>query len=269
MKREGSYYSVVLGWQTRANEEIECCLIHTTEVKAVKPTAVTKSLIRNPFRKSNKRQRLLSIKGGQSVDPALSSDQQPPILGPLIQIDCRDSSDEADLDSREEDDLIIHGDTSQIELVLPQVLFQEESQIRDDRWQYLFLSYKVHFEDDPWIAAKRGDLEALKAFGNRIDWTQVDDFECTPLYYACHSGAARDVMVVKYLLDMWPGKIPSEILTRCKKNAINLSVIKLLENPNDANILLAREKKPDCFTSPSSYFLDGWNIFEEEESGDY
>jgi hypothetical protein len=138
MKSDGSYYSVVLGWHTRANEEIECCLIHTTEVKAMKPTAVTKSLIRNPFRKSNKRQRLLSFDDGQSVRSAASSDQQPPILGPLIQIDCRESSEEADLDSREEDDLIIHGDASQIELVLPQVFFlREESNIRD-RWQYLF-----------------------------------------------------------------------------------------------------------------------------------
>lgn len=268
MKPNGSYYSVVLGWHTRANEEIECCLIHTTEVKAMKPTAVTKSLIRNPFRKGNKRQRSLSVDDGQSVDPAASRDQQPPILGPLIQIDCRDSSEEADFDSREEDDLIIHGDASQIELVLPQVLFREESNVRD-RWQYLFLSYKVHYDDDPWIAAKRGDLEALKAFRNRIDWTEEDDFECTPLYYACHSGAARDVMVVKYLIDMWPGKIPSEILSRCKKNAINLSVIKLLENPNDANALHAAKKKADCLTNPSSYFFEGWNIFEEEEFGDY
>lgn len=264
MKRDGSYYSVVLGWQTRANDEIECCLIHTTPTKDVKPTAVTKSLFLKSFRMSKRKRACLPIK--TNMDAGTASDNRPaPILGPLVQIECRDASEEAD-QTIHEDDLIIHGDTSQIEMVLPHVLFRDASHVRD-RWQCFFLSYEVDFDDDPWTAAKRGDLQALKLFSG-VDWTKADDFESTPLYYACHSGAATDIMVVKYLLDVWPGPIPLEVLSRCKKNAINSSVVRLLEDSNNLNAIFSTRDDTDCF-SGSSYFLEGWNIFEEEERYDY
>ena len=265
MKRDGSYYSVVLGWQTRANDEIECCLIHTTPTKDVKPTTLTKSLFLNSFRMSKRKRACVPIE--TSVDAAaVTNDNRPaPILGPLVQIECRDATEDADQVIRD-DDLIIHGDTSQIEMVLPHVLFRDASHVRD-RWQYFFLSYEVDFDDDPWAAAKRGDLQALKSF-NGVDWTKTDDFESTPLYYACHSGAAADIMVVKYLLDVWPGTIPVEVLMRCKKNAINSNVARLLENSDNSNELFARRDSTDCF-SGSNYFLEGWNIFEEEEHYDY
>lgn len=264
MKSDGSYYSVVLGWQTRANDEIECCLIHTTTTKAAKPITVTKSLIfLNNVRMNKRKRSCVPIKACIDATAITDDDQRSPILGPLVQIECRDATDDADQHQlQREDDLIIHGDTSQIELILPHVLFRGAPPIRD-QWHYFFWSYQVDFDDDPWAAAKRGDLQALQSFAG-IDWTKTDDFESTPLYYACHSGAATDILVVKYLLDVWPGPISPEVLSRCKKNAINSSVVQLLADSKNSSALAARREKPDCF-SGSSFFLEGWNIFEEEE----
>ena len=266
MKREGSHYSVVLGWQTRAEDEIECCLIHTTTTEAVEPTIVTKSLFFDAIRSKKRKRGCLQIQSFIDAAVATNEDRSAPILGPLVQIECRDATDDADQRLQCNDDPIIHGDSSQIELILPHVLFSEAPYVRD-RWQYFFWSYQVASDDDPWAAAKRGDLQALQSFTG-IDWTKTDDFESTPLYYACHSGAATDIMVVKYLLDEWPGPIPLEVLSRCKKNAINSSVQQLLVDSKDVSALAAAREKSDCF-SGSSYFLQGLNIFEEGECFDY
>ena len=215
----------------------------------------------NPFRKN----KLNSMHVSGEERTYQVGEDQPSLVGPLVQIDCRDATEEADEWRDKGDDLIIHGDTYQVELILPHVLFREEAE-KHDRWHHLFLSYKINYDDDQWAAAKRGDLEALKAFTG-IDWTEEDDFESTPLYYGCHSGAARDIMVVKYLLDVWPGQVAPEIAERCKKNAINARVVRLLENTNDASILTPVAESDDFFYENSC--VGGWNIFEEEECDDY
>jgi hypothetical protein len=220
----------------------------------------------NTFRKKKRKRGCVQIE--TCIDAAVTTNEYRPApsLGPLVQVEFREATEDADQQLQSEDDLIIHGDSSQIELILPHVLFCEAPRVRD-RWQYFFWSYQVDFDDDPWAAAKRGDLQALRSFTG-TDWTKTDDFESTPLYYACHSGAATDIMVVKHLLDVWPGPIPLEVLSRCKKNAINSSVVQLLVDSNNLNALAAAREKPDCF-SGNSYFLEGWNIFEEEECSDY
>jgi hypothetical protein len=124
--------------------------------------------------------------------------------------------------------------------------------IRTDRWIELYTPYNATIRSmtastvdsdsggsdeegtcvdvDPWVAAKRGDLKALMS--RPFDWKKEDAFQNTPLYYACHSGCARGgLRLVQFLLDEWPDdEIPRELLDRCKKNALNASVARLLAN---------------------------------------
>lgn len=79
--------------------------------------------------------------------------------------------------------------------------------------------------DDPWRAAKRGDLVALKQFHctGKVDWLAKDEFQNTPLYYACQSGAINDIMVVPFLL--WVSQLNDDkILEKCSKIAVNKKV---------------------------------------------
>jgi hypothetical protein len=128
-------------------------------------------------------------------------------------------------------------------------------------------------DDDPWTAARRGDLEALWRWTHH-DWTREDDFGNTPLYYACHSGAARNLRVVSFLLEQWPNptdsSIPLPILDRCKKNAINPYVVRLLEQPENADtILLEASQQNNDHGSESSSVGGGFGMFGEEDDGDY
>ena len=85
-------------------------------------------------------------------------------------------------------------------------------------------------EEDAWNAAKRGDLDALEQFDEQgFDWTLEDDFHCPPIYYACHSGAAINIGAVRFLLKVHPTTLPDDIYGRCRKNAINGNVVKLLD----------------------------------------
>jgi hypothetical protein len=102
-----------------------------------------------------------------------------------------------------------------------------------------FLDRVIDVEaDDQWRAAKRGDLKALQSFASRdnFDVTLEDDFGCTALYYGCHSGAitAWGLELVLFLLEKWPtAMIPKPILERCRKNAINRDVVRLLDGDKD------------------------------------
>ena len=79
--------------------------------------------------------------------------------------------------------------------------------------------------DTPWRAAKRGDLNALKQFhaNGNVDWMAKDEFDNIPLYYACHTGALVDIMVVPFLL--WVTSLQDQqILEKCMRNAVNRQV---------------------------------------------
>jgi hypothetical protein len=90
-------------------------------------------------------------------------------------------------------------------------------------------------DDDPWRAAKRGDTNELKRLHatRKINWAGEDNFHNTPLYYACHSGAIVDINVVSFLLKVTPIKDP-RLLDRCRKNAINQDVVKVLDGKQKA-----------------------------------
>jgi hypothetical protein len=91
---------------------------------------------------------------------------------------------------------------------------------------------------DPFTAAKRGNLNALKEWNNAhpdYDWSEIDDFGNTALYYACSQSSTGgpvvlNLIIVKYLLDLWPvTQIPPATLERCKACAVHESIIDLLE----------------------------------------
>ena len=92
-----------------------------------------------------------------------------------------------------------------------------------------FYSQELVKCEDPWNAAKRGDLQALHCCHHIVDWTREDEFNSPPLYYACHSGAAVNLEVVRFLLQVYPTRLPATLFERCRKNAINVNVVKLLE----------------------------------------
>eukprot|EP00934_Nitzschia_sp_Nitz4_P007155 Nitzschia sp. Nitz4//scaffold144_size56818//1877//2980//NITZ4_006526-RA/size56818-processed-gene-0.75-mRNA-1//-1//CDS//3329536483//7145//frame0 len=95
--------------------------------------------------------------------------------------------------------------------------------------------------DDPWSAARRGDLQALEQrWKNRHDWTLEDRNGNTPLYYACQSGGARDLRVVLFLLKQWPSTqhIPEPIMESCQMDAANEFVAELLRFPDQAERII-------------------------------
>lgn len=108
-------------------------------------------------------------------------------------------------------------------LVKPLFEFDAASVLSAESTHALFRS------DDPWRAAKRGDLTALKQFhaSGKVDWMAKDDFRNVPLYYGCQSGAIADIMVVPFLL--WVTPLRNEkILEKCRKNAVNQQVRSIL-----------------------------------------
>mmetsp|Transcript_18946 Transcript_18946/g.35341 ORF Transcript_18946/g.35341 Transcript_18946/m.35341 type:complete len:497 (+) Transcript_18946:2-1492(+) len=134
--------------------------------------------------------------------------------------------------------------------------------------------------DDPWSAAKRGDVDAIQQWtaDKSWDWRQEDEFGNTALFYACHSGAAINITIVKLLLDQWPvDQIPPEVMDRCKLNALNKSVVKMLENPEDAeNIIVESVSDLELIEEgddEETLHLRKWLLYDleegEEEEGDY
>jgi hypothetical protein len=108
-------------------------------------------------------------------------------------------------------------------LVKPLFEFDEASILSVESTRALFQS------DDPWQAAKRGDLTALKQFhtSGKVDWIAKDDFRNIPLYYACKSGAITDIMVVPFLLWVTPLR-DDKTLEKCRKSAANKQVRSIL-----------------------------------------
>jgi hypothetical protein len=138
------------------------------------------------------------------------------------------------------------------------------------------------YEDDPWCAAKRGDIDAIQQWveDKHWDWSQVDDFGNTALFYACHSGAAINLAIVKVLLDQWPvDQIPANVMDRCKLNALNRSVVKMLENPDTAeDIIVATLSDLELCEEgddEETLHLRKWLLYdleegeEDEEDSDY
>jgi hypothetical protein len=75
-------------------------------------------------------------------------------------------------------------------------------------------------------------------------------------------------------MEQWPnpacGSIPLPLLDRCKKNAINYHVVRLLEQPENADaILLKASQQNDDHGSESSSVGGGFGMFGEEDDGDY
>ena len=113
---------------------------------------------------------------------------------------------------------------SKSSLVKPLFEFDSGSILSAESTETLFQN------DDPWRAAKRGDLTTLKQFhtSGKVDWLAKDEFRNIPLYYACHSGAIADVMVVPFLL--WVTPLTNEkIVDKCIKNAVNQQVRSILK----------------------------------------
>jgi hypothetical protein len=164
--------------------------------------------------------------------------------------------------------------------IMPSPVSEENSHGSDTR-------EKIHetdttLDDDPWCAAKRGDVDAIQKWtiDKAHDWSQKDAFGNTALFYACHSGAAIDITIVKQLLDQWPvDQIPADVLDRCKLNAINTSVIQMLKNPADAEKIAfsvmsdAGHRDPPIWKDDDeSLHLSKWLLYDVEEGdeeGDY
>jgi hypothetical protein len=148
-------------------------------------------------------------------------------------------------------------------------------------------THKCQHADDPWSAAKRGDVNALQKWtsDDNHDWSQKDEFGNTALFYACHSGASINISIVKEILDQWPvDQIPPDVLDRCKLNAINSSVVNMLKHPAEAEkivfaVLSDAERcrdEPILKDDDESLHLSKWLLYdveegdeEEEEEGDY
>jgi len=95
--------------------------------------------------------------------------------------------------------------------------------------------------DSPWLAAKRGDMNALEnRWKYRHDWTLEDEHGNTPLYYACRYGGEKNLRVVLFLLQQWPSNqhIPPDLMNRCKLEAANVYVQELLINPCHAEAII-------------------------------
>lgn len=95
--------------------------------------------------------------------------------------------------------------------------------------------------DDPWAAAKRGDLETLEnRWKNRHDWTLENEEGDTPLYLACRYGGARNPRVVLFLLQQWPQyiHIPESLLRKCIHDSANIHVEEILIHPSHAEMII-------------------------------
>jgi hypothetical protein len=124
-----------------------------------------------------------------------------------------------------------------------------------------YVECSLDHEENPWNAAKRGDLQVLHSCNNVVDWTSEDEFNSPPLYYACHSGAAVNLEVVRFLLQMYPTRLPPNLFDRCCKNAINRNVVKLLEAAR-ANVDLSQVKLQPEEENGDEYL--GFPLHDEE-----
>jgi hypothetical protein len=118
--------------------------------------------------------------------------------------------------------------------------------------------------DDPYVLSKIGNLAALKSFSDsnpNHDWIKVDEFDSTCLYYACHCGAYQSTDIVKYLLNK--GDYSEDVLKRCKDNAINKSVVEVLEGR------VAMKKERVERVSDEGMCLGGLFGDNPEATGDY
>ena len=101
-------------------------------------------------------------------------------------------------------------------------------------------------KDNPWKAAKRGDLDALKRLhaGHGIDWNEEDECGHIPLYYACASGAIVDISVVPFLL--WVTPIASRnAFEKCRMNAINRDVLEILRDYEEGGLSALTEVRKE------------------------
>lgn len=132
--------------------------------------------------------------------------------------------------------------------------------------------------DSPWLAAKRGDLNALEnRWKHRHDWTLEDEHGNTPLYYACRYGGAKNLRLVLFLLQQWPSTqhIPPMLLHRCKQDAANIYVQELLINPCHAEMIIKdfennsiQDNLLDNDEETVDHHADGnklYDIFEDDE----
>lgn len=119
--------------------------------------------------------------------------------------------------------------------------------------------------DNPWLAAKRGDLAALEGrWKNRNDWTLEDEHGNPPLYYACSYGGARNIRVVFFCLQQWPKTqhIPEALLARCKADAANIRVQEILINPSQAEWII-HDYEENCSHNACN------DLEDDDESEDY
>ena len=87
----------------------------------------------------------------------------------------------------------------------------------------------------PHDMSKTGDLKSLQQFAIKnptYNWNTTNDFDCCPLYYACHSGAAININVVSFLLEVRDGgrlSVPEKTMDHCRINSISLKVRDILD----------------------------------------
>jgi hypothetical protein len=251
------YSSVVLGWQSSQEQvAFECCAVpklkylddslsctsEPSTVVILPKKEARKGLMRFFARQSRKENNQCLLKAEEDISIPNT------LMGSLINVECTEPIFEDDRDNyicetREHDD-VGHG----VECILPSIEFQKgNNPLPFEGSTLLFIPDYQGSEspsgintcqqeeedlDDPFSAAKRGDLHALMRYTEKgHDWKCEDDKQCTPLYYACHSGAAKPkgILTVQYLLEQWTGQIPNHVFERCRMNAINHKVVKLLD----------------------------------------
>lgn len=137
------------------------------------------------------------------------------------------------------DDFSLHSATS----MRSYQSWQSHETVRVKNFSGTLALLREHFEgmDDPWLAAQRGDIDALeRRWRYRHDWTLEDEHGNTPLYYACQSGGAHDLRVVLFLLQEWPSTqhIPESLMKRCIEDAANHYVAALLNDPSQAELII-------------------------------
>ena len=116
-------------------------------------------------------------------------------------------------------------------------------------------------KDDPWKAAERGDLTALKQFHlKKINWLAKDAFQNIPLYYACHAGAIKNINVVSYLMEVTP--LDDTILERCRLNAINYEVLRLIDERKKEPLKIHKTNKKSSEGSDSGGSVGGFSFSE-------
>jgi hypothetical protein len=116
----------------------------------------------------------------------------------------------------------------------------------------LIRTKKQIVDDNPWRAAKRGDLAALKRFHSegKTDWAEEDQYHNIPLYYACHSGAIVDIGVVHFLLWVTPIR-GNDVLEKCKNNKNDAVMTILNDFPSTGFSSPTQTRNRDAMSSPT------------------